>query len=298
MINDPRSSGPWTSEMYSEHLPDDIAFDEKMAESLISIYRPQKSLDLGCGLGYYVKFLRDQKIDAWGVEAEDLDESFKAPGYQIKKDLSEPFDLQEKYDLVMCLEVVEHIPRDFEDIVFDNIVRHMSKYLLFSGATVGQQGTGHINERHEKHWFGHLTKRGLVLLHQQSLKIRSACTLPWYANNVSIWELTTTVNSNHFAIIAEQDSFLLSQEATINQMESNINGLQQTLQLQQAELEQAQSALQLQQAELEQAQSALQLQQAELERRSSICITATTSGTRTSSNCFIYLSTQSAWKVA
>ncbi|ACK72621.1 Methyltransferase type 11 [Gloeothece citriformis PCC 7424] len=240
-------SGPWQSEMHLEYLPEPIAFDEGLMKSVLNFYKPIKSLDLGCGLGYFVNYLREQGVDAWGVEAEDLGEHFKSPGHQIRKDLSQPLDLQEKFDLVICLEVIEHIPRDFEEIVFDNIVRHMSKYLLFSGATVGQQGIGHINERPESHWFWQLIKRGLVLRHQASLDVRLSCTLPWYINNVSIWELVHPDTRNTPTLLAEQDSRILSKETeylkNIHQMTNEINQLKLELEEKQKELNQTQASL-------------------------------------------------------
>jgi SAM-dependent methyltransferase len=240
---DTQLSGPWLPEMYEEHLPDSRAVDQGLMESLIQTYKPLKSLDLGCGLGYFVAYLREQGVDAWGVEAEDLGDVFKSPGHQIRKDLSQSFDLQERYDLVICLEVVEHIPRDFEDNVFDNIVRHMSRYLLFSGATVGQQGTGHINERPESHWFSHLVRRGLVLRHQESLNIRLASTLPWYRNNVSLWELAHPDVNHSSDMIAERDSRIISYEQKLNyqfqQLQEQYDQLQAELNQKQTELNQA-----------------------------------------------------------
>jgi hypothetical protein len=191
--------------------------------------------------------LREQGVDAWGVEAEDLGEQFKSPGHQIKENLSQPLDLREKYDLVICLEVIEHIPREFEDIVFDNIVRHTSKYLLFSGATVGQKGTGHINERPESHWFWQLNKRGLVLRHQASLDIRLFCKLPWYINNVSLWEQVHPDNRDLLTLISEQDSRILTQETQsrkrLKQVQDELNETKLTLEEKQNELNQANTAL-------------------------------------------------------
>jgi SAM-dependent methyltransferase len=237
---DSELSGPWSSEMYAEHLPESIAFDESLIKSFLNFYTPQKTLDLGCGLGYFVSYLREQRIDAWGVEAEDMGTHFKAPGYQIKKDLSQPFDLQEKYDLVICLEVVEHISRDFEDTVFDNITRHASQYLLFSGATVGQQGTGHINERPERHWFAHLTRRGFVLRHQDSINLRLACTLPWYTRNVTIWERVRPSQGDWADQIAERDSRIMSFETAL---QNRLAQTQTTLEETQRELHQTQEQL-------------------------------------------------------
>ncbi|MBF2066005.1 MAG: methyltransferase domain-containing protein [Calothrix sp. C42_A2020_038] len=215
--------GAWTASMYAEHLPEFAAFDQGLIEYITQVCHPQKVLDLGCGQGFFVKYLRDIGIDAWGVEAEDLTSVFKAPGYQIQQDLSHPFDLNERYDLVICLEVVEHIHRKFEDIVFDNIVKHMSKYLLFSGATPGQQGTGHINERLQSHWFSQLSKRGLTLRHQDSVHARLNSRLPWYIKNVSLWEMIHPQAYNYDYMIAERDTHILEVETALHQIKNQTN---------------------------------------------------------------------------
>ena len=264
--------GPWKPEMYLEHLPEPIAFDQGLINSALELCNPVKCLDVGCGLGYFVQFLREHQVDAWGVEPNDLRDVFKANGYLIQRDLSSNFDLEEKYDLVICLEVVEHIPHEFEDIVFDNIRRHMSKYLLFSGATPGQGGTGHINEQAESHWFSHLVGRDLKLCHEKSIKVRSASSLWWYAKNVSIWEVVEESNLVSYSnIIAEKSSHALSSDLLLIQTRAerdastaNQNYIQTQLQQTQLELSQAHSQTQQTQSELSQAHSQIQQAQSEL----------------------------------
>jgi SAM-dependent methyltransferase len=210
---------------------------------VVDWYKPLKCLDLGCGLGFYVKYLRDRGVDAWGVEGKDLGDLFKSAGHQIQKDLRRPFDLNEKYELVLCLEVVEHITREFEDIVFDNILRHMKKYLVFSGATVGQKGTGHVNERNESYWFAHLVNRGLVLKHQESVKARLRCSLPWLAKNISIWELVHPNLLDRAEIIANRDSHIIKCEILINNLRQQLKESELKVQQMHNELDEFKSKL-------------------------------------------------------
>jgi SAM-dependent methyltransferase len=204
-------SGPWKKEMYADHLPDPSAFDQGFIQSVFKFCQPTTAVDLGCGQGYFVRWLRGNGVDAWGVEGEDLGTSFKATGYQIQQNLSHAFDLGKTYDMVMCTEVVEHIPEPFEDVVFDNIVRHTHRYLVFSGATPGQGGTGHINEKPEIHWFSCLVQRGFKLLDEASVQTRLASTLDWYVKNISIWELqpNLALSLEEAQAIAEQNSHTL-----------------------------------------------------------------------------------------
>jgi SAM-dependent methyltransferase len=176
--------------MYAKHIPEPMACDRAMVACLLKLCQPRNALDLGCGLGYYVAFLREHGVDAVGVEAAAVGPHFKAPGYHLAYDLSTPFDLGKTFDLVLCLEVIEHIPATLEATVFDTITRHTGKYLLFSGSTPGQGGAGHVNEQPQSYWFDQLMKRGFQLLLEESLLLRSTSTIPWNIKNISLWQVT------------------------------------------------------------------------------------------------------------
>ena len=70
----------WTPDMYAEYLPEEIAFDEGLIKAIIDFNKPLQCLDLGCGQVFYVRYLRNHGIDAWGIEGEDLGELFESPG--------------------------------------------------------------------------------------------------------------------------------------------------------------------------------------------------------------------------
>lgn len=57
-----------------------------------------------------------------------------------------------QYDLPICdwglsLETAEHIPKEFESIYLENIIRHVRYGVIMSWAVVGQGGLGHVNCR-------------------------------------------------------------------------------------------------------------------------------------------------------
>lgn len=51
------------------------------------------------------------------------------------------------YDWVICLEVAEHIPIEFEDIFLSNLARHAKTGLILSWAVPGQPGHYHVNNK-------------------------------------------------------------------------------------------------------------------------------------------------------
>ena len=55
-------------------------------------------------------------------------------------DLSVPIYHLDKYDWVISIEVAEHIPKEFENIYLNNLVKHAKEGIIISWASEGQKG--------------------------------------------------------------------------------------------------------------------------------------------------------------
>lgn len=129
-------------------------FSYRLAQYIANFLTGKTSIiDLGCGPGTYCRYFKDRGfLNVVGVEGLQL-ENFEYDKIQIF-DLSKPFQLEwhpghELKTHVVCIEVGEHIPREFEKIFIENIKKHVEKnhYLFISWAHEGQQGYGHVNCR-------------------------------------------------------------------------------------------------------------------------------------------------------
>ena len=86
-----------------------------MAESLVKIFAPHCVLDIGCNCGALVKAFQDLGAEAYGVDiAQD---ALSAAPEEIKKCLFRVNIIQdtlpfpdEKFDLIIALDLVEHLP--------------------------------------------------------------------------------------------------------------------------------------------------------------------------------------------
>jgi hypothetical protein len=116
--------------------------------------------DFGCGMGDYLDKLTKAYPDiiATGFEGHQVDVNFNNV---VKKDLSENIELP-TVDLVISIEVGEHIPKEFEQIFINNITKHSSKHIILSWAIKGQGGMGHINEQNNDYIIPEMNKRGWV----------------------------------------------------------------------------------------------------------------------------------------
>jgi SAM-dependent methyltransferase len=64
------------------------------------------------------------------------------------------FHADMQFELVLSLEVAEHIPAEHASELIERLARATSKYLVFSAARPGQGGTGHIDESmHDRDWW-------------------------------------------------------------------------------------------------------------------------------------------------
>ena len=87
-----------------------LTFFGNISDSIIETLRPQTVLDVGCAYGLLVETLRDR-----GVEANGMDISAYAID-QARPDLAEYLTvgsildpIQQRYDLLVSIEVIEHI---------------------------------------------------------------------------------------------------------------------------------------------------------------------------------------------
>ena len=145
--------------------------------------------DLGCGLGNYLKDLANAGFtDLVGFEG-DLPK--KAVFSNIwKQDLTQPINkaLVNKGN-VICLEVGEHIPAEFQDQLLQNIKQLCNGYLIMSWAVRGQAGYGHVNCLDNGEVIEIMEKYGFKYLDGYSQDARAVIddTTPWFKNTIMIF---------------------------------------------------------------------------------------------------------------
>ena len=102
-------------------------------------------------------------------------------------DLSKPFDLGRRYDLVSSLEVAEHLPRACSDTFISSLAAH-ADLVLFSAATPGQGGENHVNERPLSFWQDIFRTKGYEAYDVVRPAFRAAKGVePWYRFNTILY---------------------------------------------------------------------------------------------------------------
>ena len=93
-----------------------------------------------------------------------------------------------KFDLVLSLEVGEHIPVEYEQTFIDNLCRHSQRSILISWAVEGQPGTGHVNCRNNDYIISEMKKRDFIFDEDISQYFRDNSYLPWFKNTLMYFE--------------------------------------------------------------------------------------------------------------
>lgn len=170
--------------------------DEPPIRFVIEKYSPKSVLDLGCGNGLYPALYAHLGVDdVLGVDGLQQDSTVLDGKSYIKADLQEPFDAGRKFDLVVSLEVVEHINPAMSDVLFDSIARHAKGQIMFSMAETGQPGNGHINCIDMSEVLSHWAKRGWQPDLAATLGLRGLSSMSWFRRNIVLLNCTGETGS-------------------------------------------------------------------------------------------------------
>ena len=117
--------------------------------------------DIGCGEGIYLNNLHKLGKEVLGCDVSKDALKLSPKEFTIfQADITKPIFLNRKYDLIICFEVAEHIGKQYSMRLINNCIEN-GKIILFSAASIGQGGVGHINEQSHDFWinlFNRLTK--------------------------------------------------------------------------------------------------------------------------------------------
>ncbi|SEC67825.1 Methyltransferase domain-containing protein [Rhizobiales bacterium GAS188] len=154
---------------------------------LILEHYPLASLaDIGCGRGAWLtKWQQAGITDYLGVDGSyvDQDNLLIARDRFVGQDLTKAFNLGRKFDLVISLEVGEHILPDATETFVDNLCSHADA-ILFSAAVPGQGGTFHVNEQNYEFWRQRFAARNYRLFDFLRHKIAARREVePWFRYN-------------------------------------------------------------------------------------------------------------------
>jgi len=164
---------------------------------LLKNYDIDSVIDIGCGNGAWLKVFQENGIkQIYGYDYSDLpvDEYFVEKSKLItgidfsKKEVK----VKERSDLVVCLELVEHLPKK-NSKSFIRMLTECANVVLFSAAIPGQTGENHINEQLPGYWRSIFNSLGYIEIDFiKQLIWKNTRVAWWYRQNITLY-----VNKNY-----------------------------------------------------------------------------------------------------
>jgi SAM-dependent methyltransferase len=137
-----------------------LSFFGAIADHIKQDVAPQSVLDAGCAMGFLVECLRERGVEAFGVDISEY------AIQRVREDI-QPYcwigslldPLPRTYDLIVCIEVLEHLSPQECDQVISHFCRAADD-ILFSSTPDDYREATHINVRPPDYWAGLFARHG------------------------------------------------------------------------------------------------------------------------------------------
>lgn len=134
----------------------------RLADRIVADFHPGRALDAGCAIGMLVEALRARSVEAWGI---DVSEHAIGQVHETARPFcrtgSTATPFAERYDLITCIEVVEHMPPAEAEQSIANICAHAGD-VLFSSSPEDYREPTHINVHPPEYWAELFARHGFL----------------------------------------------------------------------------------------------------------------------------------------
>lgn len=127
-----------------------------MVPVIVGMFKPESVVDIGCGLGTFLHVFKNEGVnEILGVDGPWVDRSrlqdYLSLENFVEANLENEIVLDKVYDLVLSLEVAEHLSEAAAETFVKSLV-NAGNIVIFSAALPMQGGQNHINEQPVSYW--------------------------------------------------------------------------------------------------------------------------------------------------
>jgi 2-polyprenyl-3-methyl-5-hydroxy-6-metoxy-1,4-benzoquinol methylase len=185
------NNGSYLSSSLESHI-----FDNSLAFAISDFFKNENCeyvADFGCGPGWYTNTINNtNKVKCDGFDANPntilLAKQHNYSGNFYITDLTKDVNLNNKYEWILCLEVGEHIPEKFENILIQNLHSNNTKGIILSWAIEGQDGPGHVNCKNNDYIKNKLSELNYINDIEIENQLRNSVTnAVWFKNTIMVF---------------------------------------------------------------------------------------------------------------
>ena len=152
-----------------------LGFFGNIAGRIAADIAPKRVLDAGCAMGFLVETLRERGVDAHGIDLSAFAiEQVHPPIRPFCRVGSITGDLGGDYDLIISIEVVEHMPTREAEAAIANICAHTGD-VLFSSTPIDYREPTHVNVHPPEYWAEQFARHGFY----RDVDYDATYILPW-----------------------------------------------------------------------------------------------------------------------
>lgn len=152
-----------------------VRFFNSIADRIVMDIAPRTVLDAGCAMGFLVEALRQRGVEAFGLDVSEYAIQNVLPTVRAfcqRSSVSDP--LTQKYDLIVCMEVLEHLAaRDVEHAIA-NLCAHTDD-ILFSSTPLDYKEATHFNTQPPEYWAEWFARNGFF----RDVDFDASFVTPW-----------------------------------------------------------------------------------------------------------------------
>ena len=152
-----------------------LKFFAGIADRVVERVQPKRVLDAGCAMGLLVEALRDRGVDAEGIDISQyaIDEVFE-PIRPYCRVGSIADEFPGRYDLIVTIEVLEHMPAADGESAIANFCRHTDD-VLFSSTPGDYREPTHVNVQPAEYWAELFARQGFF----RDIDFDASFLTPW-----------------------------------------------------------------------------------------------------------------------
>jgi SAM-dependent methyltransferase len=154
----------YSEKYYRKHEDGAIRSAKNILSFLYDNLKFDTIVDFGCGTGCWASVAKKLfNTQILGIDFHNCTNLLLDESEYMYADLTKPLSLGYNFDLVISLEVAEHIEELNINVFLDNLCS-AGKRILFSAALPEQGGTNHVNEKLLSYWVKQFARRGYYAL--------------------------------------------------------------------------------------------------------------------------------------
>lgn len=139
---------------------------QRTARHIVDLFKPERTLDVGCAKGYLVKALDELGVDAYGIDPSVYAVSRAHPDIasKINLDIAQSIPYPDNtFDVVTCFDVMEHVPLKEVTKTLKELLRVSKEWVIIRVVTHEVEGdldSSHETIRDREWWTERIEKAG------------------------------------------------------------------------------------------------------------------------------------------